>query len=121
MTIRTKTTNVYLHATIRQLRKIAREHKAKIWRVVADILERPRRKRVAVNISKIDRLTKAGDVIIVPGKVLGAGELSHPVTVAAFLFSETARDKILKVGGKPISIQDLLAQNPRGSNVKIII
>ncbi len=121
MTIKTKTTNVYLYATVKMLHKVAREKKAKIWRVVADILERPRRKKVAVNLSKINRLTKENDIIVVPGKVLGGGTLDHPVVIAAFAFSESALNKIIKVGGKALSINELIKENPKGSNVKIII
>ena len=33
-------------------------------------------------------------------KVLGEGELSAPVSVSAHLFSQSAREKILKAGGK---------------------
>ncbi|MHA1590606.1 MAG: 50S ribosomal protein L18e [Candidatus Njordarchaeales archaeon] len=121
MTTKTKSTNVYLHALIRTLRKMAREHKVRVWSAVADILERPRRKRVTVNLSKINRLTKEGETVVVPGKVLGGGELDHPLTIAAFAFSENARQKIVKTGGRVLTIEDLLKENPTGSNVKIII
>ncbi|MHA1615835.1 MAG: 50S ribosomal protein L18e [Candidatus Njordarchaeales archaeon] len=121
MTLKTKSTNVLLHALIRTLRKVARENNAKIWRAVADILERPRRKRVIVNLSKINRLTKSGEVIIVPGKVLGGGELDHPLKVAALGFSESARKKIINAGGQTLTIEDLIKENPKGSNVRIII
>ncbi|MND04451.1 50S ribosomal protein L15 [compost metagenome] len=33
-------------------------------------------------------------------KVLGEGELAKPVSVSAHQFSQSARDKILKAGGK---------------------
>jgi large subunit ribosomal protein L18e len=71
-------------------------------------------------VSKINRYTEPNDYVIVPGKVLGAGELDHPVTVAAFSFSKTAIDKITRAGGRVISIFKLLEERPTGSNVKII-
>jgi len=79
-----------------------------------------RRKRVAVNISRINRYTLKNETVAVPGKVLGAGELDHPVTVAAFAFSETAKQKIRKARGKCLSLVELVKKNPKGSKVKII-
>jgi len=57
---------------------------------------------------------------VVPGKVLGAGKIDHPLHVAAFAFSEQARLKILKAKGKCLSILELVERNPKGTNVKII-
>ena len=93
---------------------------ARIRRAVADELERPRRNRRVVNLSRINRYTKPNDVVVVPGKVLGMGTLDHPVTVAAFAFSKRAKELIEKAGGEAISIKELIKRNPKGSNVKII-
>ncbi|MET1160715.1 MAG: 50S ribosomal protein L18e [Thermoprotei archaeon] len=117
---KTGPTNIILRKTIRILRKASREYRAPIWRAIAEELEKPRRKRRVVNISRINRYTKPGDVVVVPGKVLGAGILDHPVTVAAIGFSKSALEKIKAAGGKAIHILELLQINPRGSNVKII-
>ncbi len=118
---RTGPTNIILRMTIRKLRSAARRNQARIWRAVAEWLDRPRRQRVAVNISKINRYTEPGDVVVVPGKVLGAGRLDHPVTVAAVAFSESALRKIQAAGGRAIHILQLIEENPRGSRVKIIV
>ena len=118
---RTGPTNYVWRMTIRQLRKAAHVNKARIWRYVAELLERPRRRRIVVNVSKINRYTAPGDVVVVPGKVLGAGILDHGVTVAAMAFSRSALEKIKKAGGRAIHILDLVRENPRGSGVKVII
>ncbi len=106
--------------TIRLLRKIARENKAKIWWRIAELLEKPKRRRIAVNLSRINRYTRPGDVAVIPGKALGAGSLNHPVTVAAFSFSDKAKAKIEAAGGKCLTIEELAASNPKGSNVKLL-
>jgi large subunit ribosomal protein L18e len=102
------------------LRKKSRESNVAIWRDVAERLSKPRRKRIAVNISKLNRYTKENEEVLVPGKVLGAGSIDHPVTVAALDFSDKARLKILTAKGKCLSIPELTEINPKGSNVKII-
>ncbi|BEP18520.1 50S ribosomal protein L18e [Pyrofollis japonicus] len=118
---RTGPTNIVLRMTLRKLRSAANKYKAPIWRYVAELLDRPRRLRIEVNISKINRYTKPGDTVVVPGKVLGAGTLDHPVTVAAVAFSEEAVRKITSAGGRVIHVLKLIEENPRGSNIKIII
>ena len=115
--MRRKITNQELLRVIRLLRK---NRKARIWRAVAERLEKPRRLRAEVNISRINRYTKEGDTVIVPGKVLGAGKLTHPVYVAAFSFSKAAREKIIEAGGECMTIEELMERNPTGSNVKIL-
>ncbi len=118
---RTGPTNYVWRMTIRYLRKAARANNANIWRYVAELLERPRRRRVVVNVSKISRYAKDGEVIVVPGKVLGAGNIDKPVTVAAMAFSKSAVEKIKAAGGRTMHILDLVKENPRGSGVRIII
>ncbi len=105
---------------IRELRKASNAHSAPIWRSISKKLQKPRRQRSEVNISKINRYSEKNDLIVVPGKVLGTGELSHPVTVAAISISENAKEKINAAKGRTISIVDLIDENPRGSRVKIL-
>jgi len=115
-----KSTNPELVNLVRSLRKKARQSEAKIWRVVADYLSNSRRRRVTVNLSKINRYTENGQTVVIPGKVLGAGKMDHSLNVAAFVFSEQARSKILESKGKCMSIPELMDKNPKGSHVKII-
>lgn len=113
-------TNIHLRKTIYLLKKKSVENNAKVWKDVADILSVPRRLRTVVNVGKINRYTAPNDIIVVPGKVLGAGTINHPVTVAAFSFSKSAYEKINNAGGKCISIINLININPKGSGVKIL-
>ena len=105
-----KITNPDLKSLIRLLRKQSRANEAAIWRDAAENLSRSKRKRVAVNLSKINRYTQEKDKVLVPGKVLGAGIIDHPVRIAALDFSEKARFKIVNsqyYGFDPL-IQNLL-------------
>jgi len=115
-----KTTNPELRELIIFLRKQSRENKVGIWRDIAERLAKPRRNRIAVNISRINRYTQRNETVAVPGKLLGAGEMEHPVTVAAFAFSEKAKEKIIAARGKCLSFSDLIKKKPNGSNVRII-
>jgi len=108
-------------ALINALRKTSAKHKVGVWKRVADLIASPTRQRPTVNIGKIERYTNAGDVVIVPGKVLGSGRISHKVTVAALNASSTARSAIVGAGGSLTSIDELLSQNPKGRGITIII
>lgn len=112
---RTGPTNEALIELIRKLKKLSREKNVKIWKAVAKQLERPTRIRRKVNLFKINKYTKENDTIVIPGKVLGEGNLDHKVTIAAFQFSENAKEKC-----KCISIEELMKKNPDGKNIKII-
>lgn len=121
MSIKTgKKTNLVLRSLIEILHEYHKKYKANVWGAVAEELAKSSRRRKAVNISRINRYTQPGDWVVVPGKVLGAGELDHVVIVAALGFSRSAVEKIQRAGGKAISIFELLKQKPDGSNVKII-
>lgn len=115
-----KSQNPELLNLIRSLRKKAKESDAPIWRDVADQLSFSKRRRVAVNLSRLNRYTTEKETVIVPGRVLGSGKLDHPIVVAAFSYSKQARSKILTAKGKSLTIPELLKNNPTGSNVRIM-
>jgi len=88
------------------------------WKAVAKGLNRPRRKRFEVNLSRIERFANQGDTIIVPGVVLGEGEIRKHVTVAAVRFSAGARKKIEKAGGNCLSMEQASKMEP--SKIRIM-
>jgi len=105
---------------IRELKKAAKKKSARIWDTVAARLSKSRCNRSEVNLSRINLHTEKGDTVVVPGKVLGAGRLDHSVDVAAYKFTEGAREEIKKAGGQVLSISELVKKNNRGSGVKFM-
>ncbi|MGQ9478562.1 MAG: 50S ribosomal protein L18e [Thermoproteota archaeon] len=91
------------------------------WRSVERLLSRPRSRMAEVNVGKIAALTKSGDKVVVPGKVLGKGDIEHSVTVAALSFSSTALSKLRAAGCIVMGIDELAKTEPRGSGVKVIV
>ena len=112
-------TNPRIVSLILTLKERANANAAPIWKDIARRLEMPSRDYAAVNISKINRHTAEDDVLLIPGKVLGAGLLDHPVTVAALNFSESAAKKITEAGGKCLSLEEIMEANPKGSGIRI--
>jgi len=102
------------------LKKASSEDKSNFWRRIATDLSRPTRIRRVVNLSRINRFTKKDETVVVPGKVLAAGELDHKITIAAFKFSKSAIDKIIKADGKAILISELSKEKLEPKNLRIL-
>lgn len=115
-----KKTNPRVVRLIDDLKAASRDGGARIWRDVARRLEKPTRNYAAVNVSKINRHTGTNDLVLVVGKVLGAGEMNHNVTVAALSFSDQARSKIKSAGGECLRIEELMARDLACSGVIIL-
>jgi large subunit ribosomal protein L18e len=118
--IETRASDPNTRALINALTKASSKNDVGIWKRVAELVARPSRKRATVNVGKIDRHTNDGDVVVIPGKVLGSGTLGHKVTVAALDASTTARSMIVTAGGSLITIDELISQIPNGTGVTII-
>ena len=118
---RTGTTDPNLVDLINNLKKKSAETKTALWKTVAERLEKSRRQRATTNLSKINRHTKANDIVVVPGSVLSSGSLDHSVTIAALKFSEGAKEKIQAASSKSISIQELVDSKHAAKKIKIII
>ena|SRR3989344_4975635 len=118
--IMTHKTNVQLLGLIDLLRENSRKQDAHIWNRIASDLAKPTRQRRLVNIYKLNKYTKENETVIVPGKVLGTGEILHKLNVAAFSFSDGAKEKIIKAKGQCFTIPELLQKNPKGQDVKIL-
>ena len=70
--------NYYIRKLIRDLWKT----KIKIWKKVSKKLSGPRRNKIKANLYRINKKTNKNDTIVIPGKVLGMGELDHALTIA---------------------------------------
>lgn len=103
------------------LRRTSNKYDVAIWKAVKGWLLTPRRRRVTVNISKLNRYTSEGEVVIVPGKVVGSGNMSHKITVGAYSYSLTAKKKLLEAGCEVLLIEELVSRYPDGKGVKIIV
>ncbi|MEM4254914.1 MAG: 50S ribosomal protein L18e [Candidatus Norongarragalinales archaeon] len=107
-------------ALVAFLEKTVRKSHSRAWASVASFMLKPARvkKGKAVNLYKLEKIAKDGDVIVIPGVLLGVGDLKKKITVAAFKASESARAKL---GKNLVSIRALAEKNPEGKKVRIVI
>jgi large subunit ribosomal protein L18e len=113
-------TNEDLISIIKELKLLSYKTDKSIWKSIASTLEKPTRRKKIVNVSRINRFSKDGELIIVPGKVLSSGSLNRKITVAAFSFSKQAIKKINDSGSKTIMLKDLIKNKELINNVKNI-
>ena len=102
------------------VKTIIEAKKKKNWIEIAGILSSPRINKVNINLNELNKEAKEGETIVVPGKVLSEGELNKKIKIAAFGFSEKAKEKILKAKGETLSILEEIKKNPDAKNIRII-
>ncbi len=95
--------------------------KANIWRAISEFLNKPRRRIITVNLSRITRYVEKGKIVVVPGKVLGAGNIDSPITVAALNFTDQAERKIKGRGGKCLQLKDIIEGDFNPSQLVIVV
>jgi large subunit ribosomal protein L18e len=120
MTTSAQKSNPVLTGLIHELRTKSREGSVSLWKDIAWRLSRPSKTRVTVNVTDIAKVANGKETILIPGKLLGTGEITKPVKVAALTVSKQAREKVERAGGSVMSIRELIAANPEGSNVRIV-
>ena len=104
----------------RDLKKAAAKNDAPIWRRLAGYALKPSIARRDINLKRIGQLTKEGDTVVFPGKVLGTGSVPHRITLCSFSISDSAAAKIVEGGGSIIGYSDLIEQNPTGRGVVLL-
>ena len=104
----------------RDLHRASKGGEAPIWKRLSRLALKPTRARRAVNLNRIAGLTKDGDVVVVPGKVLGTGAIGHGITISAFGMSESAAGKIAASGGSVISFGEMTSRFPTGKGVALL-
>lgn len=105
---------------VKSLKQASVKNDAPIWSKLAKLALKPSSARRVVNLTKINDISKENDVIVVPGKVLGTGNVLHKVTLSSFSISNAAAKKIIESGGKIISFSEMIEKYPTGKGVNII-
>lgn len=113
-------TNPSLSATIEFLEKASKDNKANIWKDIAKRLAKSNKRKAEVNVSKLDKYLKDGEIAVVPGKVLGSGEIKKKIIVGAFAYSSQAKEKLKNANCQVLNLKELVAKIPKGTNVRII-
>ena len=90
------------------------------WLNVARFISGPRRKRISLNLDEIDEISKDGETVIVPGKVLSQGEVKKKIKIIALAFSENAMEKLSKGKKEFATISEEIKKNPDAKGIRIL-
>ncbi|MGI0093420.1 MAG: 50S ribosomal protein L18e, partial [Nitrosotalea sp.] len=113
-------TNQIVIQMVKTLRGASKKNNAPIWERLADLALKPTRAKRTMNLGQLDKFVSDNDVVVVPGKILGTGSLSHKITLCSFSISTTGAKKIIQSGGKISDISEIIKNHPTGKGVKII-
>jgi large subunit ribosomal protein L18e len=105
---------------VKTLRGASKKNNAPIWERLADLALKPTRAKRTMNLGQLDKFVSDNDVVVVPGKILGTGSLSHKITLCSFSISTAGTKKIIQSGGKILDISEIIKSHPTGKGVKII-
>jgi len=94
--------------------------KSKGWVEIAGIISSPRRNKISMNLEEIDKKTKEGDVVVVPGKILSQGDVGKKIKVIAVNFSEKAKEKLLTSKSEVSELLDEIKKNPEAKGIRIL-
>jgi large subunit ribosomal protein L18e len=90
------------------------------WFHIGAVLAKPTKKRLEINLDAIDKNTKEGDNIVIPGKVLGKGNVSKRIRVIALHFSESAKEKLKAAKSDIVLLFDEIQKNPKAEGVNFL-
>ena len=109
-----KKTNPELTETI----KLA--YKNQEWHKIAQILSASTKRYSEINLSDLDKESKLGDTLVVPGKILSKGNLTKRIKICALGISQEARTKLKESKTEFIYLREEINKNPKAEGIKII-
>ena len=109
-----KKTNPELAETIRLA------YKNQEWHKIAQILSASTRKYSEINLSDLDKESKLGDTIVVPGKILSKGHLTKKIKVCALGISQEAKIKLKESKTEFVYLGEEIKKNPKAEGIKIV-
>jgi len=90
------------------------------WKTLAGILSGPTRKYSSVNLYRIEKETKEGDTIIIPGKVLSSGELTKKIRICSLTITPSAKSKLSQTSSEYATIAEEIKKNSKAEGIKIL-
>lgn len=97
---------------------LARKNKS--WLKLAHKISGSKKDQPSINLSELDEIAKAGETIVVPGKILASGNITKKLKLVALSISSSALAKLKETKSEYLSIADEIKANPKATGVKIL-
>jgi large subunit ribosomal protein L18e len=98
----------------------ARSSHKPVYKRAVKMLSRRTNQLVEVNVGKLGSISTEEGLLLVPGKVLGDGEVDKKLHVGAVAFTASAIQKINSAGGEALLIKDFVAKYGEGKGVHLV-
>lgn len=92
----------------------------KVNPLLAKILATPKKKAMKINLEELNEVCTEGESIIVPGKVLGSGDLDKKIKLIFWSVSEKAKEKLEKKKIEFSTIYDNLSNLKKLKEYKVL-
>ena len=103
-----------------ELKIASKKNDAPIWLKLAKTALKSNSNQKTINLKKSDENSSEGNAVIILGKVLGTGKISHKISLSSFSISNSAASKIKESGGEVLKFSEMIEKYPTGTGVKII-
>ena len=104
----------------KELKNAAKNNDAPIWMKLSKSALKSNSFQNSIIHIKIDVNASEGNAVIILGKVLGTGKISHKISLSSFSISNSAASKIKESGGEVLKFSEMIEKYPTGTGVKII-
>lgn len=85
---------------------------------LAKVLSKPSRHQKKINLTEINGENEKS--VIIPGKVLGSGEIDKKISIYALSFSKQALEKLKKSGCEACTILNAIEKNHELNGIKTL-
>ena len=104
----------------KELKNASKKNDAPIWLKLAKSALKSNSNQKTINLKKIDDNSDDGSAVVIAGKVLATGTISHKIILSSFSISNSAAKKIKESGGEVLKFSEMIERFPTGNGVKII-
>jgi large subunit ribosomal protein L18e len=109
-----------IDSALAAVKTAAKASRKPVYKKAVKLLSKKTNQLVEVNVGKLDLVSAEGSVLLVPGKVLGEGDVSKKLYVGAVAFTASAAQKISSAGGEALLMKDFVAKFGEGKGVFLI-
>ncbi len=104
-----------------QLLNALRKAKRPVWSDVAERLRKPRRVRAEITLSRLDKVTTENALVVVPGRIVSTGTVSHKMTVGYLAATKTALVRLKQAGVTALPLPQFLQKHAQDKGIKIVV
>lgn len=98
-----------------------RKAKRPVWSDVAKRLRKPRRVRAEVTLSRLDKVTTENQLVVVPGRIVSTGQVTHKMTVGYFAATKSALVRLKQAGVNALPLSQFLQKHGQEKSIKIVV